>query len=263
MANEIAIYNDEQVGLIKQTVAVGTTDSELALFLHQCSRTGLDPLSNQIHCIKRGGRVTIQTGIDGFRLIADRTEKYAPGETTYKEDGSGNLISATVCVKKLVAGTWHEVKAEAFLKEYEQSFNGQPSAMWKKMPHTMLAKCAESLALRKAFPAELSGLYTDDEMRQADATPERPTQPVEPKQIAAQPASKPNDAQMKRDIAANLEAIGVPKTEIKEIAPWLIESSFGGDIAAAHAGIATWIKQGFQWDADARTFRQAENAATA
>ena len=70
-------FTEGQIATIKETVASGATDNELKLFLYQCSRTGLDPLSKQIHFIKRGGKATIQTGIDGFRAIAERTGQYA------------------------------------------------------------------------------------------------------------------------------------------------------------------------------------------
>jgi phage recombination protein Bet len=175
----------EQIDLVKQTVARGCSDTELQLFLYTAKRTGLDPLLRQIHAVKRwdskAGKETmaIQTGIDGYRLVADRTERYAPGPRptyTYKKDGS--LQSAVAYVKKKTKdGEWHTVEAEAFWDEYVQTTkDGKPNSMWGRMSHIMLAKCAEALALRKAFPAELSGLYTHEEMMQADIDKPKPAQ---------------------------------------------------------------------------------------
>lgn len=167
-------FNEEKVQLLKNTVCKGATNDELQLFLHVCSRTGLDPFRNQIYAIKRntkdGARMTIQTGIDGFRLVAERTERYAPGkEPTYEYDTQGKLVAATSYIKKQTAdGTWHEVSAKAHWDEYAQVYNGKPSQFWAKMPHVMLAKCAEAIALRKAFPGDFSGIYTTEEMAQAD-----------------------------------------------------------------------------------------------
>lgn len=165
----MANFSDDKIQLLKNTVCKGSTNDELELFMHVCSRTGLDPFRNQIYAIKRAGKMTIQTGIDGFRLIAERTDRYSPGrETTYGYDQQGKIISATAYVKKqTLDGTWHEVSSTAFYDEYVQKYNGKPSQFWEKMPHAMLSKCAESLALRKAFPANFSGIYTTEEMGQA------------------------------------------------------------------------------------------------
>lgn len=158
-------YDAPKVQLIKDLVAVGASDNELALFLYTAQRTGLDPLAKQIYCIKRQGKMTIQTGIDGYRLIADRTGNYAPGRApTFEYDTDGKVYSATAYVMKYVRATWHEVSATAFWDEYVVLYNGQPGNLWASKPRVMLAKCAEALALRRAFPAELSGLYTDTEM---------------------------------------------------------------------------------------------------
>jgi phage recombination protein Bet len=171
-------YGREKLELLKKTVCKGATDAELELFVHVCKRTGLDPFARQIHAVKRfqdGGQVmTIQTGIDGYRLIADRTGKYAPGrEPSFNYDKDGFLQSATSYVKKQTAdGTWHEVCATAHFSEYVGlKRDGNPNTMWANKPHIMLSKCSESLALRRAFPAELSGVYTKEEMEQADNGP--------------------------------------------------------------------------------------------
>lgn len=166
---------EEKINLIKRTICKGASDDELQLFIHACQRTGLDPFMRQIFAVKRWdaslGRevMTIQTGIDGYRLIADRSGRYSPGsDAEFGYDNDGNLKWAKSFVKKMTPdGQWHEISAIAFWDEYVQiTKTGKPTIFWSKKGHIMLSKCAEALALRKAFPAELSGIYTQEEMGQ-------------------------------------------------------------------------------------------------
>lgn len=105
----LCIFSQEKRKLLKDTVCKGASDSEFELFLHVCIKTGLDPFMKQIYSIPRGGQRTIQTSVDGFRLIAERTGRYSPGrEPSYVYTADGILISATSTVKKMTAdGTWH------------------------------------------------------------------------------------------------------------------------------------------------------------
>lgn len=155
---------DSKKDLIKRLYCKGSTDDELELFIHACKRVGLDPFMKQIYAIKRGNALTIQTAIDGFRVIAERTGCYSPGrESTFTYDEKEKVLSATSYIKKMTLDkTWHEIAATAYMEEYDGK-----NTFWNKMPRTMLSKCAEALALRKAFPAQLSGLYTKEEMDQA------------------------------------------------------------------------------------------------
>lgn len=185
MSNDVTVreggevMSREKIELIKQTVAKGASDLELDLFLHACKRTGLDPLMKQIYAIKRWNNqekketMAIQTGIDGYRLIADRTGRYAGSdEPVYEVGPDGFPTIASVTIYKMIEGQRCAFGSSARWTEYVQTTReGQPTAMWKKMPFLMLGKCAEALALRKAFPAELSGVYTHEEMMQADNEP--------------------------------------------------------------------------------------------
>lgn len=166
-----AYFNEDQIELIKNSICKGATNEELKFFLMACERTKLDPFARQIYSVPRGGQRTIQTSVDGFRLIADRSGKYAPGrEPTFEYDKNGNLVSATSYVMKQTKdGTWHEVSANAHFSEYNAG-----SPLWKKMPRAMLSKCSECLALRKAFPSEMSGIYGKEEMDQADIEDVKP-----------------------------------------------------------------------------------------
>lgn len=199
----LAVATDQQEFTQAQLEAFGigeATRGEQLVFLHTVQRTGLDPAARQIYMVGRWDRkagrekFTIQTGIDGYRLIADRTGCYVGSDETWAEGENGWPVSATVTVKKLVAGKVWDFTATAHFREYVQTYrdqggNERPTQMWSKMPHRMIAKCAEALALRKAFPQELSGVYTAEEMQQADVVPgevvderqvpqQRPTTPV-------------------------------------------------------------------------------------
>ena len=185
VATPTAQWSLEQLDLVKRTICRGGTNDELALFQHVCEKAGLDPFARQIYAVKRWDSASkkevmaIQTGIDGFRLIADRTGKYAgsddpifdEGISQYEhiKSGRGNPTIATVTVYKIVANQRVPFTASANWEAYKGTKKGGGlTHFWATKGYLMLSKCAESLALRKAFPAELSGLYTRDEMQQAD-----------------------------------------------------------------------------------------------
>lgn len=192
--SQAQLFTSEEVDLLKQTIMPGATDAELSLFGKVCAQTGLSPFARQIFPVAREvydkdlkrkvKKWSFQTSVDGFRLVAQRSGEYE-GQTQAQwcgKDGKWKDVwleesypsAARVGVYR--KGFREPLTAIAVWESYVQTFDKDGhqvvAQMWRKMPELMLAKCAECLALRKAFPQELSGVYTQEEMSQSESSSE-------------------------------------------------------------------------------------------
>lgn len=193
--NSVAFTRDD-VEILKTTIMPGATDAELNLFGKICAQTGLSPFARQIFPVSRmvwnaslgydEKKWSFQTSVDGFRLVAQRSGEYE-GQTLTQWCGKDGIwkdvwlendfpVAARVGVYR--KNFREPLYATAAWESYVQGFTDKKTkqwkigTMWQKMPDLMLAKCAECLALRRAFPQELSGIYSQEEMAQSEKTEE-------------------------------------------------------------------------------------------
>lgn len=189
-------WTEQQLAVLRSVgVDKDVLPAELTAFLHESQRTGLDPFTKQIYLIgrkdKQAGRKVFrsQTGIDGYRVVAHRAARRDCVRLSYADnlwcgpDGAWRDVwlsqTPPAAAKVTVYRDGDAFSATATLAEYAARYpDGNPYPMWAKMPATMLAKCAEACALRKAFPQDLAGVYTAEEMEQADARHEPSQAPV-------------------------------------------------------------------------------------
>jgi phage recombination protein Bet len=163
-------FTTEQLDIIKSNVAKGATDQELAYFLEIAKASGLNPITKEVWFIKTNAGPQIMTGINGFWRIANEHEEFDGAEETLEHDAQGNLVSATCKIYR--KDRKYPTIGIALLKEYKKG-----SPIWNSMPSVMLGKCAASVAIRKAFPLRLNGLYTKEEMPEQDAI-DMPSAPI-------------------------------------------------------------------------------------
>lgn len=157
---------------------------DMLFFLNVAKKLSLDPSLKQIYPVYRWDsrlgreRMIIQTGIDGFRLVAQRSKQYGgQDDAVFKVEEVFNPVTgetnkqlvAVVTVYKVVGNTRMPVVASARWDEYAQKAKDKQGkeyfiGLWSSMPYNQLSKCAEALALRKGFPQDLSGLYIPEEL---------------------------------------------------------------------------------------------------
>ena len=185
-------WSNEQKKLVFNTVAKGLSAADQALFEAVCLSSGLDPLRKEVYAVVRGGKMSIQTGIDGYLKLANQTKELNGMEVLFFDD-AGNESEVwlkktppTACLVRVYRkGADYPFTASCRFDAYSQS-----NQMWKKFPETMLAKATTTLALRRGFSDVISGIASADEMDQAglaapealtQGTPERPVAPSRPK----------------------------------------------------------------------------------
>lgn len=254
----------EQIALVKRTIARGATDDELKIFLHVCQARRVDPFSKMLYLVKRYNsesgqtEMALQSSIDYFRLTADRKSDYEGqvGPQWCGPDGTWKDVwleeSAPAASR---VGVWRKGFREplwgtALWSNYVQrKKDGSVTKFWNTMGPLMLAKCAESLAIRRAFPEDLAGLYTAEEMAQASTGEDRAELPSgEGRPITPTPPSKPQaapvrtvDAQVVRPVQTQQAS---PQDAQGEAWPRRI---FEGCIPG-HPGVLIPEKIGANWD---------------
>jgi phage recombination protein Bet len=152
----------EVLNTIKATVAKDLTDAELALFIEHCKGTRLNPYKKEVWAIKAGGRLQVMTGIAGFLAIANNHPMFDGMEVEVDNDEKPTKATCRVYRKDRK----FPAVGVALLKEY-----GKDTPIWRQMPRVMLTKVAKSIAIREAFPMELNGIYTEEEMPTNFAAP--------------------------------------------------------------------------------------------
>ncbi|MDX3749639.1 phage recombination protein Bet [Streptomyces sp. AK08-02] len=250
-------FEDQQLRALRAAFPdlVEASPAQLGIFFHYCKASGLDPFGRQIYMIKRKSRGeirwTIQTGIDGYRLIARRAADHAGQPLAYEDfvwyDAEGGEHTVwlrdeppAACRAVLWRGD-SRFPAVAHWREYApkvwdyESQEYKLGGLWPQMPASQLSKVAEALALRRACPADLSGLHVDEEMHAADAAESRDRVQTAAARLRT-PGEKP-PAQQSETSAASESAV-VDAEVVESAATAEKQDQHGGQAQDQHGGQA-------------------------
>jgi phage recombination protein Bet len=231
------VWNEEQVALVKRTVAKDATNDELKMFMHLSGKYNLDPFAKEIWFLKMGGTPTITTSRDGYLKIANEHPAFdgLASDVVYAKDSFSKTpegVNHTYGVgdRGAILGAYalifrkdrkFPIYVFAPMKDYQK-----PSNIWKTYPHAMILKVAEAMALKRAF--SLSGLVTVEELGTPDTkeTVDAQFTHVAPEKETPAPTqvhSLREEPEFKLDwskVSELTEALGWKKAEVQ---PWAKE----------------------------------------
>jgi phage recombination protein Bet len=268
----------ESLSLLRRTVTAHLSDDENALYLRACEHTGLDPFGRFLYIQKSRNQFRIESTIDGFRLRAERTGKYTGQIGPHWCGPDGNWKSIWTSKEPPVAARVGILRSDfqkpiwgkALYSEFVQLENGKPGEFWARMAANQLAKCAEALGFRKAFPERFSGLYTSDEMAQANSGSSAalyvipPTTPPQPRQQCSDDSTAGVDPEHGGVVPPYGPAVPLPLQPFVEAGMNRknIQAAFGflqGELERAHGPEGTAIFRRL-WTQLPRSFRTKEEA---
>lgn len=167
---------------LQNSVFPGAKDESILLAVDYCKARKLDILKKPCHIVpmsvtdaKTGNkqwRDVIMPGIYEQRITAFRTGQMAGQD----EPIFGDIVTfkgvdvpewCRVTVYRFINGERCAFSHTEYFKEAcATTKDGTLNSMWSKRPRGQLAKCAEAGALRKAFPDELGGVMTAEEINE-------------------------------------------------------------------------------------------------
>lgn len=169
--------------LLWQTNYPRLSHDDFSMVVAQATRRGFSPWARMLYAERRpagsGTELVIYATIEALRVIAHRSGDYVGiRKTEFVYGGDETPISASVKVKRYSRGKTRVFEGEVFWRDcYPGKGLGE---FWDAKPHTMMSKCAEAAALRRAFPELLEGLYTREEVTPPPRRRERPADDDEP-----------------------------------------------------------------------------------
>lgn len=232
------------------------TEQELIEFFNAVSRTGLDPAMKQIAVLgkwdKRVGRMVNKPVvlIDGFRSIAEAHQGYQGQSGPFWCGPDGTWKDVWVDSKPPVAA-----KVSVFREGFQEPLSGvaryegykqldkdnNVTPIWSKLCDVMIAKCAEAIALRRAFPQKLGGIYIAEELQQAgfDEAAEAPN----PKITDIKKKQEEKKAEKSQEKQAVIPPAPPAKEEPKKPEPTEAEKAYNAEMLAKTHKLLTDTKE--------------------
>ncbi len=170
-------FSKDEIELIRKKVAPRASEEEFNLFLYQAAAYGLNPLLNEMWCIKysESAPASIFVSFSGLLKKVAQSGEFNGFREKVEWTDEENVIPKWVEVEAYRKGMDHPITFRAYLKTFMRyKRDGEPTEAWKTMPYVMLRKVAIVNALRQAFPDVIGALYIPEEMpEQGPQIPER------------------------------------------------------------------------------------------